>query len=72
MEIAIIKEIAAHGKEIRPILLPREVKRLVDEGHRVFTEKDWEQESLFLTANMKAQGQELLPGEKSCLESLLW
>jgi len=39
MEIAIVKEIAARGKEIRPILLPREVKRLVDERHRVFVEK---------------------------------
>ncbi|MBN3039369.1 MAG: hypothetical protein JW869_08150 [Candidatus Omnitrophica bacterium] len=39
MEIAIVKEIAAHGKETRPILLPREVKRLAEEGHRVFVEK---------------------------------
>jgi len=39
MDIAIVKEIAAGGKEIRPILLPREVKRLVDEGHRCFVEK---------------------------------
>ena len=40
MEIAIVKEIAAHGKEPRAILLPREVKRLAEEGHRVFVEKD--------------------------------
>lgn len=39
MELAIIKEIAAHGKELRPILLPREVRRLSEEGHRVFVEK---------------------------------
>jgi alanine dehydrogenase len=39
MEIAIIKEIAAAGRETRAILLPREVKRLTDEGHRVFAEK---------------------------------
>jgi alanine dehydrogenase len=39
MEIAIIKEIAAAGRETRTILLPREVKRLTDEGHRVFAEK---------------------------------
>lgn len=40
MEIAIVKEIAAHGREPRAMLLPREVKRLVDEGRRVFTEKE--------------------------------
>ena len=39
MEIAIVKEIAAHGKEARPILLPHEVKRLVDEGHHIFLER---------------------------------
>lgn len=39
MELAIVKEIAAHGKETRPVLLPREVKRIVDEGHHVFAEK---------------------------------
>lgn len=39
MEIAIVKEIAAHGRETRPIVLPREVKRLVEEGHSVFVEK---------------------------------
>lgn len=39
MEIAIVKEMAAHGKETRAILLPREVRRLVDERHHVFVEK---------------------------------
>ena len=39
MEIAIVKEIAAHGRETRPILLPREVKRQADEGHHIFVEK---------------------------------
>ncbi|MFH1868106.1 MAG: hypothetical protein ABH843_03955 [Candidatus Omnitrophota bacterium] len=39
MNIGIAKEIAARGKEIRAILLPREVKRLVEAGHRVLAEK---------------------------------
>lgn len=39
MDIAIVKEIAAHGKEMRPILLPREVRRLAEEGHHVFVER---------------------------------
>ncbi|MBN2097476.1 MAG: hypothetical protein JW714_03230 [Candidatus Omnitrophica bacterium] len=39
MEIAIVKEIAAHGKELRPIFLPREVKRLVEEKQHIFIEK---------------------------------
>ncbi|MFC1631691.1 hypothetical protein ACFL2I_03960 [Candidatus Omnitrophota bacterium] len=39
MEIAIVREIAAHGRETRAVLLPREVKRLADEGHHVFAEK---------------------------------
>lgn len=64
MEIAIVKEIAAHGKETRPILLPHEVKRLVDEGHHVFVEKglgakiyipdsDYEMPGVKLTANRR-------------------
>lgn len=39
MNIGISKEIAAGGKEIRVILLPREVKRIVEEGHSVLAEK---------------------------------
>jgi len=39
MDIAIVKEIAAHGKEVRPILMPREVRRVSEEGHHVFVEK---------------------------------
>jgi len=39
MEIAIVKEITAHGKETRPILLPREVRRLVDENYPESTTK---------------------------------
>jgi len=38
--IGIPKEISAHGKEIRAILLPREVKRLVEERQNVLIEKD--------------------------------
>ncbi len=64
MEIAIVKEIAAHGRETRPILLPREVKRLADEGHHVFVEKglgarifipdsEYESHGATLTANRK-------------------
>ena len=64
MEIAIVKEIAAHGKEIRPILLPHQVRRLVDEGHHVFVEKglgtgvyipdsEYESQGAKLTANRK-------------------
>ncbi len=40
MYIGIPKEISAHGKEIRAILLPREVKRLVEERQNVLIEKD--------------------------------
>ncbi|MEA3328504.1 MAG: hypothetical protein U9Q08_02005 [Candidatus Omnitrophota bacterium] len=40
MNIGIPREIAAKGKEIRAILLPREVKKIVDAGHRVLVEKD--------------------------------
>jgi len=39
MNIGIPKEIAARGKEIRAILLPREVKRLTEEGNKVIAEK---------------------------------
>ena len=39
MNIGLPKEIAAKGKEIRAILLPREVKRLVEERHHVLSEK---------------------------------
>ncbi len=64
MELAIVKEIAAHGKEVRPILLPREVKRLVEERHHVFVEKglgagiyisdaEYENQGARLTANRK-------------------
>ena len=64
MEIAIVKEIAAHGKETRPILLPHEVKRLADEGHRLFVEKglgariyipdsDYEHQGVKLTASRR-------------------
>ncbi len=38
-EIAVAKEIVAGGLERRAILLPREVERLVQTGHRVFVEK---------------------------------
>ena len=39
MNIGIAKEISASGKETRAILLPREVKRLIEEKHRVVAEK---------------------------------
>jgi len=39
MNIGLPKEITARGKEIRAILLPREVKRLSEEGHKVLAEK---------------------------------
>jgi alanine dehydrogenase len=39
MNIGIPKEIAARGKEVRVILLPREIKRIVEEGHRVLAER---------------------------------
>ena len=39
MKIGIAKEIGAGGKEHRAILLPREVKRLVEAGHHVYVEK---------------------------------
>ena len=40
MYIGVPKEISAHGKEIRAILLPREVKRLVEERQNVLVERD--------------------------------
>jgi len=39
MNIGIAKEISARGKEIRAILLPREIKRIVEAGHKVVAEK---------------------------------
>ncbi|HDZ76935.1 MAG TPA: hypothetical protein ENH41_02480 [Candidatus Omnitrophica bacterium] len=39
MQIGIPKEISAHGKEVRVILLPREVKRIVEAKHIVLAEK---------------------------------
>jgi alanine dehydrogenase len=39
MDIGIAREVSARGKEVRAILLPREVRRLVEEGHKVFAEK---------------------------------
>lgn len=39
MNIGIPKEISAHGKEVRVILMPREVKRLIDSGHKVLAER---------------------------------
>ena len=39
MDIGIAKEVSAKGKEVRAILLPREVKRISEEGYRVFAEK---------------------------------
>lgn len=39
MNIGIAREIAARGKEVRVILLPREVGRIVEEGHSVLAEK---------------------------------
>jgi alanine dehydrogenase len=39
MDIGIAREISAGGKEVRAIMLPREVRRIVEEGHRVFAEK---------------------------------
>jgi N5-(carboxyethyl)ornithine synthase len=39
MDIGIAKEISARGRETRAILLPREVKRITEEGYKVFTER---------------------------------
>ena len=39
MNIGIAKEVSANGKETRAILLPREIKRLIEERHRVIAEK---------------------------------
>ncbi|TSA55618.1 hypothetical protein D4R42_05310 [bacterium] len=39
MNIGIAKEVSAKGREIRAILLPREVKRISEEGYKVFAEK---------------------------------
>ena len=38
MNIGIAKEITARGKEVRVILLPREVKKIVEAGHTVLAE----------------------------------
>ncbi|NQT95836.1 MAG: hypothetical protein HQ572_05240 [Candidatus Omnitrophica bacterium] len=39
MNIGITKEVSAGGREIRAILLPREVKRITESGYRVTAEK---------------------------------
>ena len=39
MNIGIAKEMSAKGKEIRAILLPREIKRVVESGYKVVAEK---------------------------------
>lgn len=39
MNIGLPREIAARGREIRAVLLPREVKRVTEERHRVLAEK---------------------------------
>ena len=64
MEIAIVKEIAAHGKETRAILLPREVKRLADEGHRVFTEKDLGAKIFIPDSEYESHGARVLSNRK--------
>lgn len=40
MDIGVAKERGGGGAEVRVALLPKEVKRLVEAGHRVFVEKD--------------------------------
>lgn len=64
MEIAIVKEIAAHGKETRAILLPREVRRLVDEGHHVFVEKGLGVKIFISDAEYENHGAVLLANRK--------
>ena len=64
MEIAIVKEIAAHGKETRPILLPREVKRLTDEGHRVFVEKGLGEKIYIFDAEYESHGAKILANRR--------
>ena len=39
MNIGLPREIAAKGREIRAVLLPREVKRITEEKHKVLAEK---------------------------------
>ncbi len=64
MEIAIVKEIAAHGKEIRPILLPREVGRLADEGHRVFVEKGLGKGVFIPDSDYESHGAKVIAGRR--------
>jgi len=40
MDISIAKEKAAAGKEVRVAILPKDVKRIVAAGHKVFVQKD--------------------------------
>jgi len=65
MEIAIVKEIAAHGKETRAILLPREVKRLADEGHHVFAEKGLGMKIYIPDSEYESHGANLIANRKT-------
>ncbi|MBU3934149.1 MAG: hypothetical protein KKH11_05740 [Candidatus Omnitrophica bacterium] len=71
MEIAIVKEIAAGGREIRPILLPREVKRLVEEGHGVFVEKGLGARIYIPDSEYKNAGARLIANRKELFKKAL-
>lgn len=64
MEIAVVKEIAAGGKETRAILLPGEVKRLIEEGHHVFIERGLGTRIYIPDSEYKSQGAKLLTNRK--------
>ena len=64
MEIAIVKEIGAHGKEVRPILFPREIRRVVEEGHHVFTEKGLGEGIFIPDSEYESHGAKLLASRR--------
>lgn len=64
MEIAVVKEIAARGRETRAILLPREVKRLIEQGHDVFVEKGLGARIYIPDSEYKSCGAKLIAGRK--------
>jgi len=63
-DIAVVKEIAAGGMEHRAMLLPKEVERLVQAGHKVFTEKGLAQKMYIEDAEYKKAGASVLANRK--------
>jgi len=64
MKIGIAKEIAAGGKERRAILLPAEVKKLIEAGNDVYTEKDLGKKIFISDDDYRAAGARMLSNRR--------